>query len=239
MWNCKYFYTGFALQYKIIVHLVQFTMIKAVIFDLDGVIVSTDEFHYQGWQRLADEEGIYFDRKINERLRGVSRLESLEIILERAVRKYNPKEKTEMADRKNKYYRDLLHTLAPDDVFPGVERMLKELNERGIKIAIGSSSKNTPFILEKIGMEGTFDAVSDGNQIKRSKPDPEVFLLAASKLNIPPGQCLVVEDADAGVEAAINAGMKCLAVGSARKNPKAHLGANNLTEITVEQLLQI
>lgn len=212
-------------------------MIRAVIFDLDGVIVSTDEFHYQGWQRLADEEGIYFDRKTNERLRGVSRLESLEIILEKADRNYSREEKAEMAERKNNYYRDLLHTLTPDDVFPGVMEMLKELKEKGIKIAIGSSSKNTPSILQKIGMESSFDAVSDGNQIKRSKPDPEVFLLAASKLQIPPGQCLVVEDADAGVEAAINAGMKCLAVGSACANPKAHLRANNLNEITVEQIL--
>jgi beta-phosphoglucomutase len=214
-------------------------MIKAVIFDLDGVIVSTDEFHYQGWQRLADEEGIYFDRKINERLRGVSRFESLEIILEKADRKYSREEKTKMAERKNNYYRDLLRTLAPDDVFPGVKEMLKELKAKGIKIAIGSSSKNTPIILQKIGMESSFDAVSDGNQIKKSKPDPEVFLLAASKLQIPPGQCLVVEDADAGVEAAINAGMKCLAVGSACDNPKAHLGANNLNAITVEQLLKL
>jgi beta-phosphoglucomutase len=211
-------------------------MIRAVIFDLDGVIVTTDEFHYQGWQRLADEEGIFFDRKINERLRGVSRLESLEIILEKAGRNYSKEEKTGMAERKNNYYRSLLHTLAPDDVFPGVKRMLKELKDTGIKIAIGSSSKNTPFILQKIGLEKTFDAVSDGNQIKRSKPDPEVFLLAASKLQIPPDQCLVVEDADAGVEAAINAGMKCLAVGSACVNPKAHLRANNLSEVSVEQI---
>jgi len=214
-------------------------MIKAVIFDLDGVIVTTDEFHYQGWQRLADEEGIYFDRKTNERLRGVSRLESLEIILEKAGRNYSREEKTEMAERKNKYYRDLLRTLTPDDVFPGVMEMLKELKDKGIKIAIGSSSKNTPFILKKIGMETSFDAVSDGNQIKKSKPDPEVFLLAASKLQIHPGQCLVVEDADAGVEAAINAGMKCLAVGSASSHPKAHLRANNLNEITVQQILKL
>jgi beta-phosphoglucomutase len=214
-------------------------MIKAVIFDLDGVIVSTDEFHYQGWQKLADEEGIYFDRKINERLRGVSRLESLEIILEKAGRNYSREEKAEMAERKNNTYRDLLRTLTPDDVFPGVRKMLKELKNKGLKIAIGSSSKNTPVILQKIGMERTFDAVSDGNQIKRSKPDPEVFLLAASKLQIPPEQCLVVEDADAGVEAAINAGMKCLAVGSACANPKAHLQANNLSEVSVDQLRNI
>lgn len=214
-------------------------MIKAVIFDLDGVIVSTDEFHYLGWQKLADEEGIRFDRKINERLRGVSRMESLEIILEGAERDYTLEEKSTLAEIKNNYYRKLLHVLTPDDVFPGVVRVLDQLKERGIKTAIGSSSKNTPFILRKIGMEHTFDAVSDGNQIKKSKPDPEVFLLAASKLQIAPDQCLVVEDADAGVEAALNAGMKCLAVGSAGDNPKAHLRANSLNEISVETMLNI
>jgi beta-phosphoglucomutase len=214
-------------------------MIKAVIFDLDGVIVTTDEFHYRGWKRLADEEVFYFDRKINERLRGVSRLESLEIILEKAGRKYSREEKTRMAERKNSYYLDQLRTLSPDDVFPGVRNIMKGLKDKGIMIAIGSSSKNTPVILQKIGMEESFDAISDGNQIKRSKPDPEVFLLAASKLRIPPDQCLVVEDADAGVEAAINAGMKCLAVGSASANPKAHLRAANLSEVNMDQLLNI
>jgi beta-phosphoglucomutase len=211
-------------------------MIRAVIFDLDGVIVSTDEFHYQGWQRLADEENIYFDRGINERLRGVSRLESLEIILERAQRKYSEEEKHEMAERKNNYYRQLLNRLSPDDILPGVMPILKGLRNKGLKMAIGSSSKNTPVILSKIGMENVFDAVSDGNQIKRSKPDPEVFLLAASKLQVKPEDCLVVEDADAGVEAALRAGMKCLAVGSAGSNLKAHIRANSLNEVSVEQM---
>ncbi len=209
---------------------------KAVIFDLDGVIVSTDEFHYLGWQKIADEEGIYFNRAINERLRGVSRLESLEIILEKANRTYSPAEKSALADRKNKYYRELLNTLSPADILPGAMELVAGLRSDGIKIAIGSSSRNTPFILEKIGLAETFDAVSDGNQIKRSKPDPEVFLLAAAKMHIPPELCLVVEDADAGVEAAINANMKCLAVGSACKNPLAHLRANSLSEISVEDL---
>jgi beta-phosphoglucomutase len=214
-------------------------MITAVIFDLDGVIVSTDEFHYMGWQKLADEEKISFNRAINERLRGVSRLESLEIILEKAAKSYSREEKMEMAERKNKYYRELLNTLSPGDILPGVIKLLKELEVADIKIAIGSSSKNTPFILEKIGLEGTFNAVSDGNQIKRSKPDPEVFLLAAVKMHVPPDQCLVVEDADAGVEAAINAGMKCLAVGSACSNPLAHIRANSLNEVSVEQICKV
>jgi beta-phosphoglucomutase len=214
-------------------------MIKAVIFDLDGVIVSTDEFHYLGWQKLADEEGIAFNRTINERLRGVSRLESLEIILEKAEKQYHEEEKKAMADRKNRYYRELLNTLSPADILPGAMELVIRLKSAGIKVAIGSSSKNTPFILEKIGLAETFDAVSDGNQIKKSKPDPEVFLLAAAKMQISPEYCLVVEDADAGVEAALNAGMKCLAVGSAYSNAGAHLRANSLDEISVEDLYKI
>jgi len=127
--------------------------IEAVIFDLDGVIVSTDGLHYQGWQRLADEEGIYFDREINERLRGVSRMESLEILLERADRTYSAKEKQEMADRKNGYYCKFLHErLGPNDILPGVMEFLAELRRRGIAMAIGSSSRNSPTILEAIGM---------------------------------------------------------------------------------------
>ena len=211
-------------------------MIKAVIFDLDGVIVSTDEFHYLGWQKLADEEGVYFDRKINERLRGVSRLESLEIILEKTDKNYSAEEKKALAERKNGYYRELLNTLSPADILPGALELVNGLKNAGIKVAIGSSSRNTPFILEKIGLAETFDAVSDGNQIKRSKPDPEVFLLAAAKMHMPPAQCLVVEDADAGVEAAIHAGMKCLAVGSAYSHPGARMRANRLSEISVEDI---
>ncbi|MBN2273131.1 MAG: beta-phosphoglucomutase [Bacteroidales bacterium] len=214
-------------------------MIKAVIFDLDGVIVSTDEFHYLGWQKLADEEGIFFNRTINERLRGVSRLESLEIILEKAAKSYSPEEKKALAEKKNGYYRELLKTLSPSDILPGAIELVNALKNAGIKVAIGSSSKNTPFILRQIGLADTFDAVSDGNQIKKSKPDPEVFLLAASKMQISPGHCLVVEDADAGVEAALNAGMKCLAVGSAYNHPQAHLKANSLSEVSVEILCNL
>jgi beta-phosphoglucomutase len=214
-------------------------MIEAVIFDLDGVIVSTDEFHYQAWKKLSDEEGIYFDRHINERLRGVSRLESLDIIMEKATKNYTEDEKKALAERKNNYYRELLNSLSPKDILPGVMEKLNHLKKAGIKLGIGSSSRNTPVILEKIGLSDFFNAISDGNQIKKSKPDPEVFLLAASKLNVSPARCLVVEDADAGVEAAINAGMKCLAVGSASSNPKANISAENLNKISVSQMLKL
>ena len=196
--------------------------IKALIFDLDGVIVSTDDYHYRAWKAMADKEGIYFDRTINERLRGVSRMESLEIILERADNQYTDEEKIQMTENKNTLYRELLNELTPNDILPGVMKVLETLKIDNIKVAIGSSSKNTPTILEKIGLKNYFDEVADGNEIKNSKPDPEVFLLAAKKLGIDSEECLVVEDADAGVEAALAGDMKVLAVGYASSNAKAH-----------------
>ena len=191
-------------------------MIKAVLFDLDGVIVSTDHCHYRAWKRMADEEGIYFDEKINDRLRGVSRMASLEIVLERAPRVYSNAEKAELAERKNNYYKELIGRLTPADILPGAMENLNELRENGILIAVGSSSKNTPLILRQIGLDGFFDAVSDGNNISHSKPDPEVFLKAAEMLGIAPIDCLVVEDADAGIEAGKNGNMKTLSVKGAR-----------------------
>jgi len=212
-------------------------MIQAVIFDLDGVIVSTDEFHYQGWQRLADELGIVFDRRVNERLRGVSRMGSLEILLERSSQCFSAAEKTAFCDRKNKYYRALLESLSPADILPGVLKLLPELKARGIKIAIGSSSRNCPTILERVGLTGVFDTVVDGNHITRTKPDPETFLLAAQRLGISPSHCLVVEDAEAGVRAALAAGMRVLAVGSASNDLRAHQRARDLTTVTAQTLL--
>ena len=191
-------------------------MIKAVLFDLDGVIVSTDGCHYRAWKRMADEEGIYFDEKINDRLRGVSRMASLEIVLERASRSYTEEEKVALAARKNDYYRDLIRELTPSDILPGAMENLNELKENGILVAVGSSSKNTPLILRRIGLDAFFDAVSDGNNISRSKPDPEVFLKAAEMLGTDPADCLVVEDADAGIEAGRRGGMKTLSVKGAR-----------------------
>ncbi len=187
-------------------------MIKAVLFDLDGVIVSTDGCHYRAWKRMADEEGIYFDEKINDRLRGVSRMASLEIVLERASRSYTEEEKVALAARKNDYYRDLIRELTPSDILPGAMENLNELKENGILVAVGSSSKNTPLILRRIGLDAFFDAVSDGNNISHSKPDPEVFLKAAEMLGTDPADCLVVEDADAGIEAGRRGGMKTLSV---------------------------
>ena len=204
--------------------------IKAVIFDLDGVIVSTDDCHYRGWKKMADEEGIYFDRAINERLRGVSRMESLNIILERAEKEYSEEEKAALAARKNGYYVEFIQALTPDDILPGVMEALEELKNKKIKIAIGSSSKNTPIILKQIGLSDYFDAVSDGNNITKSKPDPEVFLKAADFLGMPYENCAIVEDADAGIAAGKAAGMFTFAVGSAKD------GDQKLT--TMKDLLQ-
>lgn len=212
--------------------------LKAVIFDLDGVIVSTDEYHYQAWKRLTGEEGIYFDRAINERLRGISRMESLEIILERSPKTYTIDEKNSLATRKNQYYRELLHNLTPEEILPGVRSLLDELKKEGIKIAVGSSSKNTPLILKQIGLDSYFDAVVDGNDIKRSKPDPEVFLLAAQRLGIPPENCLVVEDAEAGIQAALAGGMSVLGVGSASNSQAASIRMLDLSTVSCQSLLE-
>jgi len=212
-------------------------MSKAVIFDLDGVIVTTDDCHYQAWKRMADEEGIYFDHLLNERLRGVSRMESLEIVLEKSSKVYSNEQKHCLATRKNRYYCDLIQNLTPRDILPGVMEVLKLLKQKGVKIAIGSSSKNTPLILKQVGLASCFDAVADGNDIKHSKPDPEVFLLAAKRLGVTPQDCIVVEDADAGIEAAKAGGMIALGVGSAAKNPKADHVAENLNDPRIRQVL--
>ncbi len=213
-------------------------MIRGVIFDLDGVLVSTDECHFQAWKELADSEGIPFDREINHRLRGVSRMQSLEILLERAARRYTDEEKQALAKRKNDRYLQSIEQLDGGDILPGAVRALKSLKERGLLTAVGSSSRNARRILQKLGLEHSFDAVADGNDITRSKPDPEVFLVAAGKLGLPPGRCLVVEDALTGVEAALRAGMPALAVGAAQEHPLATVKAESLDVIDLFSVVQ-
>ena len=188
---------------------------KAVIFDLDDVICHTDMYHYQAWKQIADELGIYFDEEINNRLRGVSRVESFEIILERYEGTMSLEDKVVYTTRKNEAYKELLKNMSPADLSPEVKETLDGLRAKGLKLAIGSSSKNAGFILERLGLDGYFDAVSDGNNITRSKPDPEVFVKAAQLVGEASGDCLVVEDAKAGLEAAIGGGMDCAAMGDA------------------------
>ena len=189
--------------------------IRAIIFDLDGVICFTDQYHYQAWKEMADAEGIYFDETINGRLRGVSRMESLDIILEKASREYTQEEKEQLAARKNESYVRLLEKMSPDDLSQEVKKTLEILRQRGYKLAIGSSSKNTKKILTQIGLNGYFDAISDGTNITKSKPDPEVFLRAAEFLGEKPEDCYVVEDAYAGIDAAKSAGMQAVGIGIA------------------------
>ena len=159
---------------------------------------------------------IYFDKEINNRLRGVSRMDSLEVILEKAEKEYTEEEKLQLAERKNDYYKEFVTKLTPSDILAGAMDNLEELKNNGIKIAIGSSSKNTPIILNRIGLDNYFDAVSDGNNITKSKPDPEVFVKAADMLGISYEECMIVEDADAGIEAGKRAGMKTLSVHGAK-----------------------
>ncbi len=187
---------------------------KGIIFDLGGVLVHTDEYHYQAWKILADRLNIYFDRTINNRLRGVSRMESLDIILEGwQGRTFTQTEKEELAQEKNACYRKLLRQMTPQSVEPEVRDTLRQLHQREYDLAVGSSSKNTKAILTYTQLSGLFQAVSDGTNITRSKPDPEVFLKAADWLGLPPRECAVVEDAPAGIQAAKSAGMLAVGLG--------------------------
>ena len=209
--------------------------IRAVIFDLDGVIVFTDRFHYQAWKKIADDMRIYFDERINNRLRGVSRMESLEIILERYEGEPLTKEKKKkLTEEKNRIYRELLKNMTPRDVADEVRNTLAEIRRRGYKIALGSSSRNAKFILERVQLTDAFDAVSDGNNISKSKPDPEVFLKGAELLNCTPAECLVVEDAKAGIDAGAAGGMKTAAIGAAAGYSRA-----DYTLCTFSDLLNI
>ena len=208
---------------------------KAVIFDLDGVICSTDEYHYQAWKRMADSMGIYFDRTINNRLRGVSRMESLEIILERYEGEpLSEERKVELATLKNDIYRESLKEMSTADLSDEVKSTLDELRARGMKLAIGSSSKNTPFILGQLGLGDYFDAISDGNNIVNSKPDPEVFLKAAEFVGLTPADCLVVEDAVSGAEAGHRGNFVVACVGDA-----SEAGAGDINMDSFRDLLNV
>lgn len=196
--------------------------LQAVVFDLDGVIVSTDHFHYTAWKKLADELGIPFDEEKNHQLRGVARGDSLKLIYgDRPL----PDDETfqKQCDKKNARYVELIKTMTPDDVLPGSVELLTALREAGIKVGIASASKNTPTVLECTGLGRYVDAVADGNAVTASKPDPEVFLVAAARLRVKPWNCIGVEDADAGIESILRAGMIALGVGSRAKGGHRHV----------------
>jgi beta-phosphoglucomutase len=211
-------------------------VIKACIFDLDGVIVDTAHYHFLAWKKLADQLGIPFTANENEQLKGVSRMASLDIILSFGNMKLDDKKKEMLADRKNGWFVDYVNAMKPDEIFPGVKDLIKKMKKKGLKIALASSSKNAPAVVELLKIEKEFDAIVDGTMVVHSKPDPEIFLLAASMLNIPPKNCLVFEDAEAGVEAAVRAGMKCVGVGSPKQLNKANLIISKTGDFSVESL---
>ena len=211
-------------------------MIKAVIFDLDGVIVDTAHYHYLAWKRLAKELGFDLTVEQNELLKGVSRMRSLEIILELGGISLSESEKERIANKKNGWFVEYVNEMKQEEIFPGVKEMLKSIRSKGLKVALASSSKNAPRVIQLLNIENEFDAVVDGTMITHSKPDPEIFLLAASKLGVPPAACVVFEDAEAGVEAALAAGMKCVGVGSPEQLSKANFIVKSTAEFSVEKI---
>ncbi len=204
---------------------------KGIIFDLDGVICSTDDFHYKAWKQLADKLGIDFDEDKNNLLRGVSRMESLEIILGDSKNEYTEDEKVALATEKNDNYRLSLAQMSKNDMSAEVKETLLTLKEKGYKLAIGSSSKNARYILERLEITNLFDEIVDGTDITNSKPDPEVFLKAAKMLNLEVSECVVVEDAVAGVEAGINGGFEVIGIGDATKLDSVCFKLTNFNDI--------
>ncbi len=210
-------------------------MMKAMLFDLDGVIVSTDDLHFKAWKKIAEEEKIEFTEQDNHRLRGVSRMDSLEILLEKASKDYSEEEKLLMAEKKNEDYRISLFSLDESHILPGVMDLLDLLKSQGIQVAIGSSSKNAVPILRNIGLYERFEVIIDGTKISRSKPHPEVFSKGAEALGLKPEDCIVVEDALSGVQAGKAAGMKVIAI-NLMTDGLADLEVKDLTEVRLDKI---
>jgi beta-phosphoglucomutase len=210
-------------------------LIHGFIFDLDGVLTDTAEYHYQGWQRLADELGIPFDRARNEALRGVSRRRSLELLLDGRV--YPEAQMLELMERKNRYYQELLKQVTPGDVLPGVRPLLEEVRTAGGKIAIGSASKNAREVVQRLQIAADIDALADGYSVMRPKPAPDLFVYAAGLLRVCVNACMVVEDAEAGVEAAKTAGMYAVGLGPVERVGRADLVLPSLAGVTMRDIL--
>ncbi len=209
----------------------------AVIFDLDGVLTDTAEYHYRAWRRLAEEEGLSFSREDNEKLRGVSRRASLELVLKGSSR--SEEQMLEMMDRKNSYYRSFIKTMDSDDLLPGALEILKNLHSLGVKLALASASKNARDVVKRLNLEDYFEVIADGNSVKRAKPAPDLFLFAAEKLNVLPQCAVVVEDAEAGIEAALAAKMATVGIGPPERVGKADFVYNSVAEIDVSDLLSL
>jgi beta-phosphoglucomutase len=214
-------------------------VIRACIFDLDGVIVDTAHYHFLAWQRLGAELGINLTEADNERLKGVSRMQSLEIILSLG-QKTLPRERMEqLANRKNKWFVEYVEAMKQEEIFPGVKGLIDRMKARAFRIGLASSSKNAQRVVELLGVAGLFDTIVDGTMIAHSKPDPEIFLLAAKRMNIEPAACVVFEDAEAGVEAALRAGMKCVGVGSQAQLGKAHKVIQRTSDFNIDDLMAL
>lgn len=209
---------------------------EACIFDLDGVIVDTARYHYLAWKRLAAELGFELTPEDNERLKGVSRTQSLEIVLEIGGIDADQEKREELAEKKNTWFNELIAKMEPDEIFPGVKTLVTDLRNTGRRVALASSSKNAQLVVDRLEIRKLFDVIVDGTMIVHTKPDPEIFLLAAERLGVPPPTCLVFEDAEAGVEAALAAGMKCVGIGSPERLGKAHLVLPTIGAFTADML---
>ncbi len=210
--------------------------IKACLFDLDGVIVDTAKYHYIAWKEIANELGFDFTLEDNEKLKGVSRMTSLDILLSIGNVKKSEEEKTELASRKNENYLSYILKMGPEEILPGTKEFLDQLKKQGIKIALGSASKNAMTILERLNLTSYFDAIIDGTKVAKAKPDPEVFLKGAEALNMTPEECVVFEDAEAGIEAAIAGGMKCVGIGNPEVLGKANFVVDGLHKMNLNVL---
>lgn len=214
-------------------------MIRACIFDLDGVIVDTARYHYLAWKRLAHSFDHDLTEQENERLKGVSRMESLEIVLELAGVTLSSEHKAILADKKNRWFNEYVEQMTPEEIFPGVKALIVNMKKAGLRVGLASSSKNARTVLDRLNIGSEFDAVVDGSMITQTKPDPEIFLTAAAKLGVDPSECLVVEDAEAGVEAALAAGMMCIGIGSPITLRRAHRVFPKTSDITLETIEEL
>lgn len=214
-------------------------MIKAVIFDLDGVITDTAEYHYLGWKKMSEEFGLEFNREINENLRGVSRMKSLEIILKNNNIDLSDEKKLELTNKKNNYYVESLNNITEKDFLPNAKEVVLELKEKNIKTAIGSASKNAEKVLRNLKALELFDFIADGYSVKKAKPEPDLFLYAAKNLEVAPEETVVIEDAKAGIEAALNANMFAVGIGPVDRVGKAHIVYENTSKMNVQEIINI
>ncbi len=212
-------------------------LVEAVIFDLDGVITDTAEYHYQAWKELADALHIPFDRGFNEKLKGIGRMESLQMILDQGNAAYSEAERLELANKKNERYVQLLQQVTRQDLLPGIQKLLDSCKQQGIKIGLASASKNAGYVVARLGIEGYFDTIVDAAKVAKGKPDPEIFMTAAEQLKVPCAHCVGIEDAEAGIEAIQAAGMFAVGVGEAHAMRKADFRVGDTSELTLERII--